>query len=91
MYNIIMTQAVTNKITELKEQISILKDNLLTYKMQARGGALKTIHLIKATRRDIARATQALAHEEFMHTLSLWLQEMDSKCEVGAEECALAS
>lgn len=79
-----MTNVEVNKIQELKEQVSILKDNLLTYKMQARGGALKTTHLIKITRRDIARILHTIQQEEYLQAFSMWLANMEAQCD---EEC----
>ncbi len=68
----------TNSIIEtLQNKLSTLSGDLLTYKAQGRAGALKENHLIKQTRKEIARTLQALEQASFEEALQNWL----SMCE----------
>ncbi len=80
-----MTQI--EEMQSLSEKAAVLKNNLITYKAQSRAGALKQSHLIKETRRELARTLHALQHEEFMHAFSTWLSDMEAQC--NTQECAI--
>lgn len=88
-----MSKEIVKTNTELEtlqSKWTTLSENLLTYRAQVRGGVLKQTHLIKQTKREIARTIQALEHQSYVEAISNWLAlyaDVEGKTDV-AEEVA---
>ena len=84
-----MTEETIKTNTELEtlqSKWNTLSENLITYKAQVRAGALKQTHLIKQTKREIARTIQALEHHAYVNAINNWLalyadNESEEECE----------
>lgn len=75
----------------LLEQKSTLQENLVGLKAQARSGTLKQPHLIKATKRDLARVTQALEYQANTQQFLDFLKAYEDACACEGATCSTIS